>query len=375
MTSMTRTTVGVTGGVDTHGQSHHAAVIDHLGRQLGHREFPASPVGYRALVEWLQSHGVVDRVGVEGTGTYGAALARHLREAGALVVEVDRPDRRARRAHGKSDPLDAYSAARAALSSAASVVPKLRDGRLEAIRALQVARSSAVKAGSQATNQIKALIVTGPAQLGEQLRYHPTGIVNSASARLRPGHNLGDAEQATKTALRRLARRHQQLSEEIAQADNELDQLVHRVAPALLALPGVGPEVAGQVLTSAGDNPNRITSEAAIAHLCGVAPIPASSGRTRRHRLNRGGDPSANNALYIVVLGRMRHDARTRIRRETNPRRASQARNHPLSQALRCPRDLQHTQSDDANKEARTTNLPDHRSEVPPLSWRLSILV
>jgi hypothetical protein len=162
MISMTRTTVGVTGGVDTHGQSHHAAVIDHLGRQLGDREFPASPVGYRALVEWLQGHGVVDRVGVEGTGTYGAGLARHLREAGMLIVEVDRPDRRARRAHGKSDPLDAYSAARAALSGAASVVPKLRDGRVEAIRALRVARSSAVKARSQATNQIKSLIVTGP---------------------------------------------------------------------------------------------------------------------------------------------------------------------------------------------------------------------
>src|SRR5215203_471381 len=169
MTSMTRTTVGVTGGVDTHGQSHHAAVIDHLGRQLGDREFPASPAGYGALVEWLQGHGELDRVGVEGTGAYGAGLARHLREAGIFIVEVDRPDRRARRAHGKSDPLDAYSAARAALSGAAAVVPKLRDGRVEAIRALRMARSSAVKARSQATNQIKSLIVTGPAQLREQL--------------------------------------------------------------------------------------------------------------------------------------------------------------------------------------------------------------
>ena len=354
MTSMTTATVGVIGGVDTHGQSHHAAVIDGVGRQLDDREFPASPAGYGALLEWLRGYGELDRVGVEGTGTYGVVLTRHLREAGALVVEVDRPDRRARRAQGKSDPLDAYSAARAALSGAASVVPKLRDGRVEAIRALRVARSSAVKARSQATNQIKALIVTGPAQLREQLRHLRTGMIIAACARLRPGHNLGDAEQATKTALRRLARRHQQLSEEIAEADHELDQLVHQVAPALLALPGVGPEVAGQVLTSAGDNPNRIKSEAAFAHLCGVAPIPASSGRTRRHRLNRGGDRSANNALYVVVLGRMRH-SHPRIRQKTNPRRASQARNHPLSQALRCPRDLQHTQSDHANKEARTT--------------------
>jgi transposase len=312
MTSMTTATVRVIGGVDTHGQSHHAAVIDGVGRQLDDREFPASPSGYGALLEWLRGYGELDRVGVEGTGTYGVALTRHLRGAGALVVEVDRPDRRARRAQGKSDPLDAYSAARAALSGAASVVPKLRDGRVEAIRALRVARSSAVKARSQATNQIKALIVTGPAQLREQLRHLPTGMIIAACARLRPGHNLGDAEQATKTALRRLARRHQQLSEEIAEADHELDQLVHQVAPGLLALPGVGPEVAGQVLTSAGDNPNRIKSEAAFAHLCGAAPIPASSGRTRRHRLNRGGDRGANNALYVVVLGRLRYDSRTR---------------------------------------------------------------
>jgi transposase len=182
----------VIGGVDTHGHSHHAAVIDGVGRQLDDREFPASPAGYGALLEWLRGYGELDRVGVA-------------------------PWRQSRR-----------------------------------------------------------------------------------------------WQTATKTALRRLARRHQQLSEEIAEADHELDQLVHQVAPALLALPGVGPEVAGQGLTSAGDNPNRIKSEAAFAHFCGAAPIPTSSGRTRRHRLNRGGDRGANNALYVVVLGRLRYDSRTR---------------------------------------------------------------
>jgi transposase len=312
MTSMTTTTGCVTGGVDTHGQTHHAAALDHLGRPLGDREFPASPTGYAALLGWLHGFGELDRVGVEGTGTYGVALARHLRRADVVVVEVDRPDRRARRAHGKSDPLDAYSAARAALSGAASVVPKRRDGQVEAIRALRVARSSAVKARSQATNQIKALIVTGPDQLREQLRHLSTASMIASCARLRPSHDLGDAEQATKLALRRLARRHQQLTEEITEADQDLDHLVRQVAPTLLALPGVGPEVAGQVLTSAGDNPDRIRSEAAFAHLCGAAPIPASSGRTHRHRLNRGGDRDANRALYVVVLGRLRYDPRTR---------------------------------------------------------------
>ena len=210
----------------THGHTHHAAVLDYLGRQLGDREFPTSPAGYRALLQWMSGHGVLDRVGVEGTGTYGVGLARHLREAGVQVVEVDRPDRRARRAQGKSDPLDAYSAARAALSGRASVVPKVRDGKVEAIRAIRVAHSSAVKARTQATNQLKASIVTGSAGFRQQLRHLSTPLIITHCARLRPNPNLGDPEQATKTALRRLARRHQQLTEEITEADRELHQLV-----------------------------------------------------------------------------------------------------------------------------------------------------
>jgi len=312
MTSMNINNSAVTGGVDTHGQTHHAAALDHVGRQLGDREFPTTPAGYRALVSWLQGYGPLERVGVEGTGTYGAGLTRELRAAGVTVVEVDRPDRKARRAKGKSDPLDAYSAARAALARKATGVPKARDGRIEAIRMLRVARSSAVKARSQATNQLKALLVTAPADLREQLRHLSTTTLVAACARLRPGADIADPDQAIKTALRRLARRHQHLSEEITAADTDLRTLVAAAAARLLALPGVGTEVAGQILVTAGDNPDRLRSEAAFAHLCGVAPIPASSGRTHRHRLNRGGDRGANNALYIVVLGRLRYDSRTR---------------------------------------------------------------
>ncbi len=286
----------VIGGLDTHGQTHHAAVIDDVGRQLGDREFPANPAGYRALAKWLNGHGTLTTVGVEGTGTYGAGLARHLRTSGLTVVEVDRPDRKSRRAHGKSDPLDAYAAAKAVLSGSAAGTPKLRDGHVEAIRALRVARSSAVKARSQATNQIKSLIISGSPELREQLRHLTTAKIIATCARLRPGHQLSDPAQATKIALRRLARRHQHLSQEISEADHDIAQLVAQAAPDLLTLPGVGPEVAEQLLTSAGDNPDRITSEAKFAHLCGAAPVPASSGRTHRHRLNRGGDRHANNA-------------------------------------------------------------------------------
>ena len=331
MTPTTSSACVVIGGVDTHGQTHHAAVIDDIGRHLGDREFPANPAGYRALAQWVGGHGTLTTVGVEGTGTYGAGLARHLRTIGLTVVEVDRPDRKSRRAHGKSDPLDAYAAARAVLSGSATGTPKLRNGHVEAIRALRVARSSAVNARSQATNQIKALIVSGLPELREQLRHLTTAKIITTCARLRPGHQLGDPAQATKTALRRLARRHQHLSQEISEADHDITQLVGEAAPDLLTLRGVGPEVAGQLLTSADDNPDRITSEAKFAHLCGAAPVPASSGRTHRHRLNRGGDRHANNALYIVVLNRLRYDPRTRAYAE---RRTQEGLSKP--EIIRC---------------------------------------
>lgn len=192
-------------------------------------------------------------------------------------------------------------------------------------------RCGAVKARSQAINQLKSLLGTAPAEMREQLRHLTTAALIATCARLRPAAELADPEQATKTALRRLARRHQHLSEEISEASSELRALVAAAAPTLLALPGVGVEVAGQLLTSAGDNPDRLRSEAAFAHLCGVAPVPASSGRTHRHRLNRGGDRAANNALYIVVLGRLRYDKRTR---EYADRRTKQGLSKP--EIIRC---------------------------------------
>lgn len=312
MTTMTDSTGNVTGGVDTHGQTHHAAVLDEVGQQLGDHEFPTTLNGYRELLAWLGSFGRLARVGVEGTAAYGAALSRYLRAAGVTVIEVNRPDRSARRLHGKSDPLDAYSAARAALSGSATAWPKTQDGPVEAIRALRVARNSAIKARTQAINQLKALLITAPAELREELSGLRMVTLIATCARMRPSKDPGDPEQATKIALRRLARRHQFLSQEINDADTELRTLVAVAAPRLIKLPGVGTEVAAQLLTTAGDNPDRLRSDGAFAHLCGVAPIPASSGQTRRHRLNRGGDRAANSALYIVVISRLRYDHRTK---------------------------------------------------------------
>lgn len=300
------------GGVDTHGLTHHAAMIDQVGRHLADREFPATTHGYKDLLAWMRSHGTLTAVGVEGTGAYGAELARVLTAAGVSVVDVDRPDRKTRRAKGKSDPIDAYAAATAVLAGKATGTPKSRDGHVEAIRVLRVARRSAVKARTQAINQIRGIIVSAPAQLREQLTGLNRTALIAALAKLRPGTDLTSPLAATKAALRRLARRHQAMDAEISELDGDLGPLVQHTAPALLELTGVGTEIAGQLLVSAGDNPERMRSEAAFAHLAGVAPLPASSGRTHRHRLNPGGDRAANSALFTIVLVRMRHDPDTR---------------------------------------------------------------
>jgi len=303
----------VTGGVDTHGKTHHAAVLDQVGRILDDRQFPATAAGYQDLLAWLRSFGRVVKVGVEGTGSYGAGLARHLAAHGVTLVEVDRPDRKTRRAKGKSDPIDAIAAARVALSGQASGTPKSRTGPVEAIRALRVARQGAVKARTAALNQLHGLITAAPETLRGELAPLPSAALVGACAALSVDETrISDPTQATRAALQAIATRIQALTAEITQADKRIRPLVTSTAPRLSALSGVGPEVAGQLLATAGDNPHRLRCEAALAHLCGVAPIPASSGRTDRHRLNRGGDRAANRALYTIALSRMRHDPRTK---------------------------------------------------------------
>lgn len=305
--------VEVAGGVDTHQDTHTAAAIDAAGRMLGHRQFPATPVGYRQLLTWLRSFGVLLLVGIEGTGAYGAGLARYLAAEGVAMVEVDRPDRKARRFAGKSDPLDAEAAARTALAGRRTGVPKRRDGRVEALRNLRVARRSAVDHRADCQRRIKSLIVTAPEPLRAQLRgLHGARLITTCAA-LRPDPaRIDEPTQAAKTALRSLARRHHALTEEIDDLDALIGPLVKQINPDLLECNGVGADVAGQLLVTAGENADRLHSEPAFAMLCGVAPIPASSGKTHRHRLNRGGDRQANAALYRVALCRMRWDPNTR---------------------------------------------------------------
>jgi transposase len=274
----------VTVGVDTHLDQHVAAVIDQAGRLCGTQAFPASTRGYVALVTWAERFGPVECIGIEGTGTYGAGLARFVRAYGLQVVEVDRPDRSTRRRRGKSDPIDAQAAARATLAGVAATTPKTRDGQVEMIRVLRVARRGALKARVAAAEQLHGVLYSAPEELRQPLLGLKTKALVRLCAAMRPGP-LTSPSAATKASLRTLARRWQQLQAELDHLDAQLQGLVASLAPTLLALPGVGIDTAGQLLVTAGDNPQRLRSEAAFAHLCGAAPIPASSGRTDRHRL------------------------------------------------------------------------------------------
>jgi transposase len=321
-------------GVDTHLDFHVAVVLDHLGRRLGESSVPTTTKGYEKLLCWAEGFGPVRCAGIEGTSSYGAGLARHLKAKGIEVLEVERPKRRqrgSRRNVKKSDPSDAELAARAVLADEASGVPKSGDGRVEMIRALRAARRSAMKARTQAANQLQGLRVTAPEQLRHRLRGLSTKELVSVAARFRPGDDPRDVPSATKLALRSVARRYEDLSAEIAELDSHLDQLVAQLAPELVCLPGIGTDHAATLLIVAGDNPQRLRSEASFASLCGVAPIEASSGKIIRHRLNRGGNRDANRALYMICLARMRRDQRTK---EYVARRTQEGKSKP--EIIRC---------------------------------------
>ncbi len=301
----------VIGGVDTHADVHVAAAVNHVGGVVGLESFPTTRVGYRQLVSWLRSHGELMLVGVEGTGSYGVGLARYLAQAGVDVVEVDRPNRQTRHRKGKSDPVDAVAAARAALAGTASGVPKSRDGNVEAVRVLTIARRSAVDTRIETLNQLRHVVFTA----SPEIRRRFTGLTavtlaNRASAlKPRPGDTV---RYTTLVTIRALGRRVQYLREETKQLNRLLRPLIRDTAPDLLDVYGVGFDTAAKLLVAAGGNPERLRSEGAWAHLCGVAPIPASSGKSNRHRLNRGGNRQANSALYRIMLTRMRHHQPTR---------------------------------------------------------------
>ena len=321
MHSMTQENTLVVGGVDAHADTHHVAALDQRGVLLSTKSFPTTTPGYRELLDWLSSFGEIDAIAVESTGSYAAALVRYLREHDVAVVEVNQPHAHTRRRVGKSDPIDAEMAARLFLAGKAKAVPKQTDGIVESIRLLRAARNSAVKSRSAAIVQLRDIIITAPQELRDQLSDRKT-LRGKATvcARFGPSaRELRSPSQAAKFALRSIAQRIETLDREISGLDRELEQLVATAAPRTTQLLGISTGHAGQLLVTAGQNIERLHGESSYAALCGASPIPASSGKTTRHRLNYGGDRQANRALHLIAVCRLRYCERTRayVKRRT----------------------------------------------------------
>jgi transposase len=267
--------------------------------------FGTDDAHHARLWAWASDFGPITQAGVEGTGSFGYRLAQFLTGSGVQVFEVNRPNRITRRRRGKSDPVDAEAAARAVLAGDATATPKNRSGPAGQLRALLVARRSAIKARTQTEQQLRSLIL----ELDDDQR---AGIDRRRIVELTSACAALAGTDGTSIALRALARRWQHLDQEIRDNDQDVTTIVRRVVPGLLARPGIGPVCAAQLLVTAGDNPDRLHSQAAFAALCGVSPVEHSSGKTQRHRLNRGGDRAANSALWIIANNRLMHDPQSR---------------------------------------------------------------
>lgn len=322
----------VVGGVDTHKDLHVAAIVDEGDAVLASRCFATTRQGYRQLLAWMRSFGDLQRVGIECSGSYGAGLLRHLQSEGITVLEVTKPDTGDRRRRGKDDDLDAQNAAHAAFAGRRTVTPKTRDGMVESLRVLKVCRKTAVSARRVALQLIQNTIVAAPDELRETLRKMTRMQLIRTLASWRPDltdyRNLGSAYRI---AFKSLARRYLELHDEIADLDAMIGSIVDELAPTLVARNSIGYESASQLLITAGANVERLRSESSFAALCGVSPVPASSGKVTRHRLNRGGDRAANSALHIIAIGRLRTDARTKA---YVARRVAEG--HSKLEAIRC---------------------------------------
>lgn len=303
----------VIGGVDTHKDLHVAAVVNEQDLVLGSQSFATTRSGYKQMLTWMRSFGVVRRVGVEATGTYGAGLLRYLQKAGVEVLEVTTPDKADRRKRGKNDDLDAQNAAHAAFTGKRTVTPKSRDGMIEALRVLKACRKTAVAARRVALQMIHSTVVCAPDDLRDQLRKLTRMELIRTLAAWRPDMtNYRNVVSAYRITLRSLGRRYLELHDEIADLDRMIIAIVDELVPNLVARNSIGYESAAQLLLTAGANSERLHSEASFAALCGVSPVPASSGKTTRHRLNRGGDRAANSALHIIAISRLRTDPKTK---------------------------------------------------------------
>jgi transposase len=303
----------VVGGVDTHKDLHVAAVVDEHNYILGSQCFATTRHGYKQMLAWMRSFGQLQRIGVEATGTYGAGLLRYMQNAGVEVLEVTAPDKHDRRKRGKNDDLDAQNAAHAAFTGKRIVTPKNRDGMVESLRVLKACRKTAVAVRRVALQMIQNTIICAPDELREVLRKMTRMQLVRTLAAWRPDlSDYRNVVSAYRITLKSLGRRYLELHDEIADLDTMIIAIIDELAPTLVARNSIGHGSAAQLLLTAGDNSERLHSEASFAALCGVSPVPASSGKTIRHRLNRGGDRAANSALHIIAIGRLRTDPRTK---------------------------------------------------------------
>ncbi len=326
------TEAAVVGGVDTHKDLHVAAVVDQNNKVLGTQYFSTTRQGYRQMLAWMTSFGTLKRIGVECTGTYGSGLLRYFQNAGLEVLEVTAPDRMERRKRGKSDTIDAECAAHAAFSGIRTVTPKTRDGMIESLRVLKTCRKTAISARRVALQIIHSNIISAPDELREQLRNMTRMQLIRTLGSWRPdASEYRNVTNVYRISLKSLARRYLELHDEIADLDVMIAAIVDELAPELIKRNAIGYESASQLLITAGDNPQRLRSESGFAALCGVSPVPVSSGKTNRYRLNRGGDRAANSALHIIAIGRLRTDAKTK---EYVARRVAEG--HTKMEAIRC---------------------------------------
>jgi transposase len=352
----------IVGGVDTHKDLHVAAVVDEQDRVIGTRCFATTRQGYRQMLTWMRAFGDLQRIGVESTGSYGAGLLRFMQQAGIAVLEVTTPDKQDRRRRGKSDDLDAQNAAHAAFAGQRTVTPRSRDGMIESLRVLMTCRKTAVSARRVALQVIHNTIVCAPDGLRDQLRSLTRMQLIRIMASWRPDLTAyRDLDCAYRIGLKSLARRYLELHDEIADLDAMIAAIVDELAPNLIARNSIGHIGAAQLLLTAGDNPERLRSEASFASLCGVSPVPASSGKTVRHRLNRGGDPRRQQRIA-------HHRHRTLTNRPENERlccspdsrRAFQTRRHSSVEALPRERSLHAhhsaSQGDQRHTNCRLTN-------------------
>ena len=322
----------VVGGVDTHKDLHVAAVVDEHDHVLASQSFATTRQGYRQMLAWMRSFGQLRCIGVEATGTYGAGLLRYMQNAGVEVLEVTTPDKHDRRKRGKNDDLDAQNAAHAAFAGKRTVTPKTRDGMIESLRVLKACRKTAIAARRVALQMIHNTIICAPDDLRDTLRKMTRMQLVRTLAAWRPDlTDYRNVISAYRISLKSLGRRYLELHDEIADLDAMISAIVDELAPNLVARNSIGHAGAAQLLLTAGDNPKRLHSEAGFAALCGVSPVPASSGKTTRHRLNRGGDRAANSALHIIAIGRLRTDPRTKAYMAKR-----MAEGHSKLEAIRC---------------------------------------